>query len=1716
MSDKPISQFVEDMFPSFYKEEGPLFIQFVKAYYEWLEQQGNVQYHIANLPNDFDVDKTIDEFITHFRQQYLPSLEFSSETDKRLILKHAREFLTTKGTEENIELLLRLVYDQDSSVFRPNEKVLRASDGVWYEPKYLELTPSEKTVEFIGRNITGSQSGATALAERVVRKTVGGVTFDVLYISQVKGNFLYKEIVTSDGVLDECPKVIGSLTTIDLVSGGKDFAVGDVVSVESSLTGKSGLARVANVGSATGRVTFDLIKSGFGFTNNATVYVSDHVINLSGKTPDPTANSSNGRYVDFTLLEEVVQPLQTVSLMNLSNTLTVNTFVRGHASNGQVIASGYVVGSPVGFSSNNQTIKVIVHSGSFTLASDLSTVSNTITGIVDVATNTYATGVLVGTTNNSIIANTVGAVGVAATTGTFTSNTPYAYVYGRTSNTFANVFSVSTGSGATFDVGLLTNTEEVFINTDRLAANNVYNQPFMGVKLISTGFIDDVLVVNGTPNTTHLFVSGGGTLYTEGDIQNLVFTGGTPTTNAAGVIIVANGVVTSVVAATAADKGSGYSNNQPLVFVGNTRVVSATLSSTKQTATILSGNTLGLYVGLAVKGDGIPSNTFISSIDAESGALYLTNAPSSNSVGVALEFPASGYITTNTSGSITAVTITSQGSGYTTAPSITVTGGTGANLTSTIANGVVVDTRVDAIGSNYASSVVVSATTSGVPATLQASIDSGYGFEKDPNADLDTILANALTSDNYTLGSIASLTGINLGANYNQDPFVLIIEPVTVGYNRRDFSIAHDNALNTFVVGELITQNFSVVRPQILYSDKNINDFIADEIVVQGDLSNPAAPRGLIFQVEETSASTGAMILVDTVGTFVANSTPITGATSGAVANVATVSTTSSIQASRGRIKSVVPGYIGVERLSFNLSFTPGVPITGSQTGTVANVVSVTVDESSLPIGFNAQVDATAGTVEGFIQAVQIVDSGFAYKELEPVELKKANNVYIAAGYARLRNQGAGEGYFLSERGFLNDSWNYLHDNDYWQEYSYEVRTGISLVKYGEVLKQASHVAGTKLFGAIERTSEMQQQPNGYSTLTTSDTAFWLANGTSNTVILNEVITINGNTVGYANGSVYSEFVSSGYVDIARNTTVYVPNTASAQTTATIRTHGYTGTSANVLFITADATGGILFPSGNSTAQVYTNTNIVSVANGSNFTKGSVVYQIPTSMLSLMQSGSSSLATNSRDSSATYRTANNRLAVAGAGITRPNYSSNGTLVGLLYEPARTNLFPNSSDLSATGGWTLTRVSVISNDINDLFGDQAADKILATAEAGTHEVKRNSISVTAGERYTISCLFRKAEYNHGALTLPASRFGVDHTFTVNLTTGVATSVEGTATAVVEQYADNWYRLGVSAVATSSGTGTFYIRVAQDANTISFTPSVGTNGIHAFGAQLENGYMTTLIPSAGSATTRAKDTFALTNQGWSALGNSVGVVANTTSNTVAIAPLAKVSFNLLANNGPAPVGYTVEQNDGGNILARGTVVKSTNTALYIDMSIGPFAKTYGPVKVANAHVLLVASNSTSNAAVLQVGEIVTQNTGSVSVQGTVYSKNSSHVVVTSANGPFVASSNNTTRLKAAVSGANVYITNANTLNIPISTVTRTAEFTTNSHLVGETSNSYAIVSTLHNSVAKVDTIIIPMSNAINKLSVSDYTGTAKVGDVIRGVVSNTTATITKIER
>jgi len=233
-----------------------------------IQKNVNPLFHARNLLNIRDVDTTLEQYIVHFKEKYLKNIEFDVATNKKLLIKNSMDLYRSKGTARSIDLFFRLIYATTARVEYPGEKLFRLSDGEWYKPQYLEITGTPRAVQLVGKQITGVTSGATAFVEKYIKRKIKDGFVHVLYLSSIKGTFENKEYLKSDAIYHDSPKVVGSLTSVEIISGSKLFNVGDIVSF-NSVRGDHGLARVASVNNKTGVVDFIFVDGGWGYTESA-------------------------------------------------------------------------------------------------------------------------------------------------------------------------------------------------------------------------------------------------------------------------------------------------------------------------------------------------------------------------------------------------------------------------------------------------------------------------------------------------------------------------------------------------------------------------------------------------------------------------------------------------------------------------------------------------------------------------------------------------------------------------------------------------------------------------------------------------------------------------------------------------------------------------------------------------------------------------------------------------------------------------------------------------------------------------------------------------------------------------------------------------------------------------------------------------------------------------------------------------------------------------------------------------------------------------------------------------------------------------------------------------------------------------------------------------------------------------------------------------------
>jgi hypothetical protein len=206
-------------------------------------------------------------------------------------------------------------------------------------------------------------------------------------------------------------------------------------------------------------------------------------------------------------------------------------------------------------------------------------------------------------------------------------------------------------------------------------------------------------------------------------------------------------------------------------------------------------------------------------------------------------------------------------------------------------------------------------------------------------------------------------------------------------------------------------------------------------------------------------------------GTFAAPGSLSSNTNAYLTANVATSTLSTITQTSEGIVKSSNTTALVVKRIQFENNWASNTTITGEVSGATAVLDSIDIDMLSLPVGLNANVEANVITAEGQVTSLKIIDSGFGYVNSEIVQFTSVDGLRAASAKVILGGVGKGAGYYKSSKGFLSDSV-CLHDGDYYQEYSYEIFSKLSVDRYSDMFKKVMHTAGTKFFGSARVVEE--------------------------------------------------------------------------------------------------------------------------------------------------------------------------------------------------------------------------------------------------------------------------------------------------------------------------------------------------------------------------------------------------------------------------------------------------------------------------------------------------------------------------------------------------------------------------------------------------------------------------------------------------------------------
>ena len=139
-----------------------------------------------------DIDNEYDLLTTYLTNEYIPNFpvnlhsnDVSVEVNK--FVKFIKQFYGSKGTEDSLRFLYRILFNTDLTFYYPSTDMLRVSDGKWTQNNYLSLTGASGIDPngYVGHRVIGNTSNAVALVD-----SVGATGAVYLYdLSGINGTF---------------------------------------------------------------------------------------------------------------------------------------------------------------------------------------------------------------------------------------------------------------------------------------------------------------------------------------------------------------------------------------------------------------------------------------------------------------------------------------------------------------------------------------------------------------------------------------------------------------------------------------------------------------------------------------------------------------------------------------------------------------------------------------------------------------------------------------------------------------------------------------------------------------------------------------------------------------------------------------------------------------------------------------------------------------------------------------------------------------------------------------------------------------------------------------------------------------------------------------------------------------------------------------------------------------------------------------------------------------------------------------------------------------------------------------------------------------------------------------------------------------------------------------------------------------------------------------
>jgi hypothetical protein len=326
-----VSSIVASQLPEFIRDEYQTFVDFLKAYYEFLE---TTQKDPTTLR---DIDTTLDSFITYFKAELAQKIPYST-VDERFLISRIKDLYLAKGSEASYKLLFRILFNKDITVNYPSTQMLRASDGKWNQDvsvfvkilvgsaqdivgKLVDVVTQTKVV----RVLVDRRQYVEVEVDRAIRisEDIYEFILDRRFFGTISVGDSLRYLDNNNNLLFN-GLILPTTALLKVESPGTGFKVGDLYNI-NNFQGYGSIMKVSAVNSTGGITQAQFIKYGTGYTTD----FSSSIVSQKGQDNASTAGVIISRVDSF------------LAPANKSVALSISESTYGFAESGSLNTADY-------------------------------------------------------------------------------------------------------------------------------------------------------------------------------------------------------------------------------------------------------------------------------------------------------------------------------------------------------------------------------------------------------------------------------------------------------------------------------------------------------------------------------------------------------------------------------------------------------------------------------------------------------------------------------------------------------------------------------------------------------------------------------------------------------------------------------------------------------------------------------------------------------------------------------------------------------------------------------------------------------------------------------------------------------------------------------------------------------------------------------------------------------------------------------------------------------------------------------------------------------------------------------------------------------------------------------------------------------------------------------------------------------------------------------